>query len=853
MKKRFSCALLGLGCFLSSFAYAQSPFDYHSIRKTTTATSAQGLFEGEDTFIHEGKARAQNMNGFGPHWSGHQHLLWDGLFGESCSLEIPISKPGNYQLLVRLTKAPDYGICEILLNGKQVKTDVDLYDRKVILAPSTDLGQFELEAGPQKITLKLTGANPKAKKFRGSRYLLGLDYIQVIDLQPKEPELVEKKELSKAASPLPHFADVRKTLSTYCFRCHGNKKTKGKLHLEKMTSKDAFLTDIEKTAKVVDALQDHDMPPDDEKQPTPEQRLQLLRFFNNTIHEYLESSDNLPPVVMRRMNRYEYNNAVRDLLNLKGDIYPLPERTIRAARPYYNPASGRFPDRMQVGNRTLGKFQIERQILTGVVPYAIDLQAEHGFNNRGDEMSISPILLESFLKLGESIVNSPQFNSYCQSYATIFEGGKPQIRPLLDRAFRRPVDDETVKRYEAFYDAEVIKTKSPAGSMKKIISAILASPHFIYLAERKTKHPSTTEPLDDFELASRLSFFLWSSIPDANLIALAEKGELRKIKVLEEQVNRMLNDKRSQALSENFARQWLRLDQLITAVPDFNRFEVYYSRKGCEQWKFGLQTMIEPLLLFESILVEDRSIMLLVDSNYSYRSDELQNWYTSPKKPFGNRQNVNRFGTNEQQFKRRALATRKEGGVFTTAAVLTMTSSPLRTSPISRGSWMATVILNKPPDPPPDTVPEIEADDAAIEAKGLTLRQRLNEHQANESCASCHAKIDPLGFALENFDAIGRWRDTYSSGLPIDASGKLFGEIEFTDIISFKDALMSRPKEFMTAFTEHLLSYALGRDLTVSDQPTVQQIVQQVYADHGRISTLILEIAKSHSFRYKSN
>jgi hypothetical protein len=263
--------------------------------------------------------------------------------------------------------------------------------------------------------------------------------------------------------------------------------------------------------------------------------------------------------------------------------------------------------------------------------------------------------------------------------------------------------------------------------------------------------------------------------------------------------------------------------------------------------------MVEPLLLFESIQVEDRSIMLLVDSNYSYRSDELQNWYSKPGEPFGKRGNRNRFNTNSQNFQRRTLANRREGGVMTTAAVLTMTSTPLRTSPIKRGAWVATVIFNDPPPPPPDVVPEIEADDAEIEARGLTIRQRLKQHATDQSCASCHAKIDPLGFVLESYDPIGRWREKYSGGLPIDASGRIFGDKEFKDIIAFKDAILDQPQNFMRGFSEHLLAYALGRELKVTDKPAVDRITREVIADHGRFSTVVVEIAKSFPFLHKTS
>ena len=261
--------------------------------------------------------------------------------------------------------------------------------------------------------------------------------------------------------------------------------------------------------------------------------------------------------------------------------------------------------------------------------------------------------------------------------------------------------------------------------------------------------------------------------------------------------------------------------------------------------------MVEPLLLFESIMVEDRSIMLFVDSNYAYRSDTLHAWYTDPSALEG-RANRNRFPTNELLFRRRRLQSRREGGVMTTAAVMTMTSSPLRTSPIRRGAWVATAIFNQPPPPPPDTIPAIEADDQAIESLGLTLRQRLEQHQSDRSCATCHQKIDPLGFAFENFDAIGRWRQTYRSGLSIDSAGTLFGQANFADVESFKDAILENPEWFMRGFIEHMLSYALGRELELEDRTTVEQILADSQQRRGQFSSVVVGVATSYPFLHRA-
>ena len=831
------------------FVQAAEGFDFHSIRKPKSAV-VQGIFEGE--FLQfNGKARSQDMKVFGSGWSGGAHLLWDGVVGDVSTVEFELEKTGKYSLAMQWTLAPDYGQFEVRLNGKLVEPNLDLYSPDVKLANLRELGEVELQMGTQRIDIKLIGSNLKAKKFRENGYLYGLDFLKLSDLSP-EPE--KEKELERIEVEAVPFTEVRGLMNQHCFRCHGAKKVKGKVNLEALVSRVDFLNKVEVARHAAEAIAKAEMPPEDEPQLGKEESAKLLVFFEGIVDEYVSANNTLEPVVMRRLNRYEYNNAVRDLLELRGDIYPLPEKVIRSSQ-YFDPASGRMPSGVTVGNRTLGKFQVERQILSGVDPFAIDLQAEHGFNNQGEQLGVPPILLESLLKLGRSIVNAPEFDEYTALRDTFFkDDGQPvyrRLRPFIERAFREVVDDATLDRYTAFHETEKKRTGSYALAMKSVVAAVLASPKFIYVAETK-QTAGDKSPLSDFELAQRLALFIWSSIPDESLLAAAREGRLRQPAVLEDHVRRMLNDRRSRALAENFARQWLRLDQLITAVPDFDRFQLYYSRIGCEQWKFGLQTMIEPLLLFESVQVEDRSIMLFVDSNYSYRSDELQAWYSKPEDPFGNRNNRNRFNTFTQVFRKRQLSSRREGGVMTTAAVLTMTSTPLRTSPIKRGAWVATVMFNDPPPPPPDVVPEIESDDAVIEAKGLTIRERLKQHATDQTCSSCHARIDPLGFVLESYDPIGRWRDQYRGGRAINTSGKLFGDADFSDIEQFKDAILVRPEKFMRAFSEHLLSYALGRELKVTDKPAIDRISRRVQADYGRFSTVVVEVAKSIPFRHKT-
>ena len=851
---------------------------YVNVSNLSVHIFGENLIEGE-LLPMKGQSRSQGMENFGKLWSDDAHMLWDGVLGDSMETSILIDKSSVYNLRLQLTKAPDYGQFDIYLDDKLIVSKIDLYAESVVLSDLINVSGLKLEKGQRKIRFKLIGSNEKANQYRNNRYLLGVDYLKIVDMDQRDVdpnEILSNKQDSQKKPNQPivdqespgdarldvNFSDIKPILVARCYGCHGdNGKVKGDINLKDVQTKEGFLQDIELTQKIADALNFKEMPPENEKQLTDKEHQMMSSLFGSYLETYIKESGSLKSIVMRRMNRYEYNNAVRDLLQLKGDVYPLPEKVIRSSS-YFNPSSGSFPNSIRLSNRALGKNQIEQHILTGVSPFAIDLQSEHGFNNRGDELSVSPIMVESFLNLGRSIVNAPEFDGYSNLTNSGFfnlpdevpltrDHLEDHLSMFLEKAFRKPVSPDVMGRYSNYLDSELKNGNFFEGSMKKLITAVISSPRFFYINEQK-KGALKTEPLTAYELATRLSFFLWSSIPDDELLSLARDGTILESNVYESQVLRLLESPKSKSIAENFARQWLRLDQLITAVPDFDRFKIYYSRIGCEQWKFGLQTMIEPLLLFESIMVEDRSIMLLVDSNYSYRTDEMQSWYND-EIPFGRRQNRNRFNTNSQTFTRRTLPSRREGGVITSAATLTMTSEPLRTSPIRRGAWVATVIFNKPPPPPPDIIPEIEQDDVEIEKKGITLRERLVAHQENESCASCHKKIDPLGFALENFDAIGRWRDTYRTGLDIDSSGEIFGESKFKDIVGLKDTILRNPQWFMRSFIEHMLSYSLGRELDINDKPHVDKILSKVMLEKGKFSTVVTEIAKSYPFMYKTN
>lgn len=449
-------AIILIAVLGQALGQAAERFDFHTIRKPAS-TAVQGVLEGE--FLQaSGRARPQGMSGFGAGWSGDAHLLWDGVVGDSNTVEFSVGETGKYALAMRWTLAPDYGLFEVRLNGKVIESKLDLYSPDVRLAKLRELGELELNAGTQRIEIKLIGANAKASKYQKKGYLYGLDYLKLTDSAPK-PVKVEEPE--QAVVVKVDFAEARALMKQHCFRCHGAKKVNGKVNLEALAKRSDVLKDVELALHAAEALAKAEMPPENEPQPAKGERAKLAAFFEGVVDEYVSANTTLEPVVMRRLNRYEYNNAVRDLLELRGDIYPLPEKVIRSSQ-YFDPASGRMPAGVTVGNRTLGKFQVERQILSGVDPFAIDLQAEHGFNNQGEQLSIPPILLESLLKLGRSIVNAKEFDDYTALRDTIFkDNGKPvakRLRPFLERAFRSPVDEATLARYTAFHTSEQKRT-----------------------------------------------------------------------------------------------------------------------------------------------------------------------------------------------------------------------------------------------------------------------------------------------------------------------------------------------------------------------------------------------------------
>jgi hypothetical protein len=365
------------------------------------------------------------------------------------------------------------------------------------------------------------------------------------------------------------------------------------------------------------------------------------------------------------------------------------------------------------------------------------------------------------------------------------------------------------------------------------LQRILVSPEFLFRIEHNPASvaPGSAYRISDLELASRLSFFLWSSIPDNQLLNLAAAGKLKEPAILEQQVRRMLADSRSNALVKNFFGQWLYLRNMPGVHPDQEAFPEFDEnlREAFEQ---------ETQLFLESNLREDRSVQDLLNADYTFVNERLAKFYGIP----------NIYGSH---FRRVSLQGHEERrGLLGQGSILTVTSYANRTSPTIRGKWLLTNVLGTPPPPPPPNVPSLKEDNTA-NGKVLTMRERMEQHRSNAACAVCHAQMDPLGFALENFNGVGEWRSTSEAGTPVDASGGLPNGTKFNGPAELRKVLLSHPEQFANTVTDRLLTYALGRGVEYYDQPAIRKITREAASNNYRWSSLILGIVNSTPFQMR--
>ena len=466
-------------------------------------------------------------------------------------------------------------------------------------------------------------------------------------------------------------------------------------------------------------------------------------------------------------------------------------------------------------------------------PHASDPEFESGKNEKPlSEPSAGSIEIRG----PYNPVTPPPSESYKRVFLCANPGEKTlecaraDIANLARRAYRRPVTNQEIDGLLRFVEMARDQGDGFEQGMQLALTAILVSPHFLFRIERDPDptNPQAAHDISQFELATRLSYFLWSSMPDDELFRLAAEQNLRKPKTLEAQIHRMLADPKSKALVDNFGGQWLQLRNLDSIQPDPDRFPMFTDQLRADMKR-------ETEMFFESIIHEDRSILDFIDADYTFLNDRLAKFYGLPE-------------VGSSHFQRVQLSPDSHrGGVITQAAILTVSSYPTRTSPVIRGKWILENVLNTPPPPPPPDVPNL--DEKAI-GSSASLRQQLEQHRTNPVCNACHARMDPLGFGLENYDAIGRWR-TEEGKFSIDAAGKLPNGRTFEGPEGLKQILLGDKTAFTRCLTEKLLTYALGRGLEDYDHQAVQLIVEHTTAAGYKFSALVQEIAKSRQFQQR--
>lgn len=729
---------------------------------------------------------------------------------------------------------------------------------------------------------------------------------------------------------------IKPFLAQHCNTCHDSKKAAGGLALDVYLSEAHAKKDRRTWESVQKAIASGEMPPKKKPQPTVAEK----EFVTNWIGSTLTKVDCTAPkdpgrVTVRRLNRAEYNNTIRDLCGVDfhpaddfpsddvgygfdniGDVLSLQpillekylaaadrilDTAIVSATPVKSAKEAFKPQSIQATPRdaktkdpkvkitftTEGSAFLDKFHFPADGEYAIRVKAIGGplgdddpkVSIRVDGKEVKAFAVKATDKpetfevktkqiAGDRRVAATFANPFrdkaatddAKKYRTLsiegievegpLGGGKKSVpastqmiviaHPTSDKdtraaaekviaafarkAYRRPVSTDEVKRLMKLYELAESKGDGFEKALKLPLKAVLVSPHFLFRIEDDPKNPDAVRPLTDHELASRLSYFLWSTMPDAELNTIADKGELRKPGVLKSQVERMLKDAKSTALVENFAGQWLQLRNLRTLSPDVATF------KG---WDEGLRKAMirESELFFEHVVKTDKPVTHFLDADYTFLNERLAKHYGVPN-------------IKGPEFKLVKLTDGRRGGIVTQASVLTVTSNPTRTSPVKRGKWILENVLGTPPPPPAPDVPELPA---TGQLKG-TLRQQMEQHRANPSCANCHAKLDPLGFGLENFDGIGGWRDQ-DNKLPIDSTGVLPDGAKFSGPAELRKVLLGKSDQFRRCLAEKLLTYALGRGVEYYDKCALDEITAKLKSGNDKFSALVLAIVENDAFQ----
>lgn len=607
-----------------------------------------------------------------------------------------------------------------------------------------------------------------------------------------QPLRLSDEQITSVADEHSFEDSILPRLRAACFECHNSESSSGELDLEALVKTKPLVKNRGKWRNIIQQLKVRSMPPADADQPSEDDRAVMAAWLTHAIDRFDYSTVAQPGFeTARRLTHDEYNNTVRDLTGV--DVRP----------------ADRFP---------------------------ADLAASSGFDNSANSLFLQPVTLERYLGAAEHIVETayPDGRLKERGWPLLLKGNAPDeartiVQRFAARAWRKPVSDADLKRLTGHYSRLTSAGHTPESALKAVLQVVLVSPRFLIRKEDLPTDRSEVFAVSDWELASRLSYFLWASMPDDRLFELAESGRLTEPAVLRAETERMLNDPRANSLGELFAGQWLRFSELDRVQRD--QIDNPWATDS-----LVAAMAVESAGLFNSLVRENQSVERLLDADYTFVNAELAKHYGFP-------------ALRGDQFQRVSLKGTPRRGILGHGSVLAVTSFPGRTSPVVRGNWILTELLGTPPPPPPPNVSEF--DERIADNERLTQKQKLEAHRRNPACYACHSQIDPLGFALEEFEWFGRHRPR-RRGRPVDARGKLPEGAEFTGLAELSEVLVrERGDDLTEQICRKMLSYALGRQLQYYDESTVRKLIGSMNRDERRMRTLIHAIVASSAFQKK--
>ena len=599
-----------------------------------------------------------------------------------------------------------------------------------------------------------------------------------------------------AGAVVPEFQEGFRTIvERYCLECHDEKKQKGGVDLSVVTNGETALDRYHLLRKVAEQVRSGEMPPEDEQALKPEDKQTLLHWIAGTFDT--SKSPHPGPPLARQLTRAEYNATLRDLLRINFDA------ASQAGIPEENVVGG-------YSNRAGGL--VLEPVLMEKFFTAADLALDYLF---GDKAAAGP--LKTLLVVRPD--DSTQPDSALRKVLSVF----------LPRAFRRPVADEEVNAFARLGVSALTNGDAFEEAVRKAIKPVLVSPHFLLrLESTASATPGTVARVSNAELAVRLSYFLWATMPDEELFIAANNGTLSEPEGFERQVRRMLAHQKAEALNRYFLERWLQLPSIQKALPSQNAFPSYTRslRDAMER---------ETRMFCEHLRKEDRSILEFIEADYTFVNAELSKHYRIIP-PSG--KDIAKVNLRPEDHR---------GGLLGMGSILTMTSHTDRTKPTARGKWILEVLLGTPPPPPPPNAGTF-APKSKDKIEPKSFREKLAQHASNASCVGCHRRVDPLGFALEDFDAVGTWRAD-AGGQTVDNAGTLPGIGDFKGVEGLRRILQQKQPVIIRNIAAQTLSYALGRDLSYYDEPALDEIVTALAQNEHRFSSLILGVAKSYPFQ----